>query len=110
MQEDVFTVLLPDVGALTHLGIRSDGSGQQPAWHLAKVCVQRAPASPAKEPALAQQQQQQQNSNTLAPVWFNAQRWFDAAHGLEAVLPAQPEDPASNLVIYQVQVYTSDLM
>jgi hypothetical protein len=41
-------------------------------------------------------------------VWFSAQRWLDAVRGLEVLLPAQAEDPAMNLVPYQVQVYTSD--
>jgi hypothetical protein len=107
LQEDVFTVLLPDVGPLTHLGVRSDGSGQHPAWHLEKVCVQgQVPGSHALDTPQGQQQQQ---LHAGAPVWFSAQRWLDAAHGLEMLLPALAEDPGLNLVPYRVQVYTSDI-
>lgn len=103
MQEDVFTVMLPDVGTLTHLGVRSDGSGQHPTWHLEKVCLQpQIPRCPHY------QQDQQQQQLVGPPVWFSAQRWLNAARGLEVLLPAQAEDPALNLVPYQVQVYTSD--
>jgi hypothetical protein len=96
MQEDVFTVLLPNVGILTHLGVRSDGSGQHKAWHLEKVSLQ-----PQQDPASQQP--------AAPPVWFIAHRWLDASHGLEVLLPAQAEDPASNLVAYQIKVYTSDV-
>jgi hypothetical protein len=95
-QEDIFTVLLPNVGRLTHLGVRSDGSGQQPTWHLAKVCLQ------------PQGQRGQQQGPGL-PVWFSAHRWFDASRGLEVLLPAQEENPDENLQLYTVQVYTSDI-
>lgn len=96
--------MLPDVGTLTHLGVRSDGSGQHPAWHLEKVCLQQqAPRSPHS------QQDHQQQQQLGPPVWFSAQRWLDTARGLEVLLPAQSEDPALNLVPYHVQVYTSDV-
>jgi hypothetical protein len=96
LQEDVFTVLLPNVGCLTHLGVRSDGSGKQPTWHLAKVCLQP-------------QAQQGQQQGAGLPVWFSAHRWLDATRGLEMLLPAQAEDPDQNLQLYTVQVYTSDI-
>jgi hypothetical protein len=89
-------VLLPNVGRLTHLGVRSDGSSKQPNWHLAKVCLQPQ----------AQQGQHQQGG---LPVWLSAHRWFDATRGLEVLLPAQEEDPDQNLQLYTVQVYTSDI-
>jgi hypothetical protein len=95
LQEDVFTVMLPEVGRITHLGVRSDGSGHRPAWHLEKVCLQP-------------QKQQQSQQETGQPLWFSAQRWLDSVRGLEVLLPAQQEDPGLNLVPYQVQVYTSD--
>lgn len=34
MQEDAFTLMLPDVGMPTHLAVRSDGQGAATAWHL----------------------------------------------------------------------------
>jgi hypothetical protein len=39
LQEDCFTLKLPDLGPLTHLAIKSDGAGEGPAWHLDKVCI-----------------------------------------------------------------------
>jgi hypothetical protein len=105
-QEDVHTVMLPGVGTLTHLGVRLDGSGQHPAWHLEKVCLQQQ--APRSSPNHHQQQQQQHEGVVGPAVWFSAQRWLDAVRGLEVLLPAQAEDPAMNLVPYQVQVYTSD--
>lgn len=39
LQEDSFTLKLPDVGPLTHLAVKSDGSGDGPAWHLDKICI-----------------------------------------------------------------------
>lgn len=95
--------MLPDVGRITHLGVRSDGSGRHPSWHLAKVCLQ---AGACHRP---QKQQSQEASAALGPpLWFSAQRWLDSVRGLEVLLPAQNEDPALSLVAYQVQVYTSD--
>eukprot|EP00775_Hariotina_reticulata_P013433 gene13433-13561_t len=38
-QEDSFILQLPDLGMLTHLGVRSDGSGAGAAWHLDKLCI-----------------------------------------------------------------------
>lgn len=35
----MFTLQLPDLGPLTHLGVKSDGAGDGPAWHLDKVCI-----------------------------------------------------------------------
>jgi len=88
--------MLPDVGRLTHLAVRSDGSGQQAAWHLEKVCLQPAALANGSQPA-------------EPAIWFIAQCWLDVLHGLEVLLPAQAEDPGLALVPYQVQVYTSDI-
>lgn len=107
-------MLLPDVGPLTHLGVRSDGSGQHPAWHLEKVCLQPvqqqqhtgssgSPASPHSH------QQQQGLDGGSSAVWFSAQRWLGTAHGLEVLLPAQAGDPSLDLVHYRVDVHTSDV-
>lgn len=82
--------------------MRSDGSGKQPTWHLAKVCLQ--PQAHQDESLHGQQQQQ-----AGPTVWFSAHRWFDATRGLEVLLPAQQEDPDQNLQPYTVQVYTSDI-
>lgn len=125
LQEDAFTLQLPDLGLLTHLGVKLDGSGQRPAWHLDKVCI-IPPAITTALPATA-------HGNTAnglqllgptgaggrdsggspgctgQPVWFVAQKWFDAVHGLEALLEAQAVDPADSFVPYQVEVYTSDI-
>jgi hypothetical protein len=84
--------MLPSLGELTHLGVRSDGSGSQhAAWHLDRVCITPADAA-SGQPS----------------VWFYAQRWLDAAHGLEVLLPALAADPLACCVPYTVQAYTSD--
>jgi hypothetical protein len=47
LQEDCFTLRLPDLGLLTHLAIKSDGAGEGPAWHLDKVCIIPPPPAAA---------------------------------------------------------------
>jgi hypothetical protein len=47
LQEDCFTLKLPELGPLTHLAIKSDGAGEGPAWHLDKVCIIPPPPAAA---------------------------------------------------------------
>jgi len=49
LQVDTFTIRLPDLGMLTHLGVRSDGSGAGPAWHLDKICIIPPPGSSSSQ-------------------------------------------------------------
>eukprot|EP00878_Enallax_costatus_P043853 GHUV01051949.1.p1 GENE.GHUV01051949.1~~GHUV01051949.1.p1 ORF type:complete len:660 (+),score=218.20 GHUV01051949.1:276-2255(+) len=118
-KEDAFTLQLPDLGMLTHLGVKSDGTGQGPAWHLDKVCiippaVPSALAAPAQGKTANSLQPGRRGSSGNTglpgqPVWFVARRWLDVVHGLEVLLEVQAADPAKSLVQYQVEVHTSDV-
>jgi hypothetical protein len=116
-QVDTFTALLPLVGPLTHLGIRSDGTGgQHPAWHVDRVCISVLdPAASGghssgsgNAPLLESGSAAAGVDPTQQPVWFYGQRWLSASHGLELLLPARPADPLDSCCDYTVHAYTSD--
>lgn len=136
MQEDTFTLRLPEVGTLTKLVVRSDNAGQGPAWHLNKVIIippyPPASVSPginstsgsvAKQASRAQLIVPAASATPMSPragphggvatggqpVFFIADRWIDAVHGLEVVLDAHYTDPAKDLTEYVVKVITSDV-
>lgn len=91
---DTFFVSSRDVGAIQAVKIRSDGKGLGAAWLLDRVDVSCEASGQAAS--------------------FVANRWFDAKHGLEAMLTAGGGDGAAgaaapNLVSYQVAVFTSNI-
>ena len=116
---DEFTLLLPDLGQLQQLKVRSDGAGAGAAWHLEKVLVYppaaqthftaqtTAAAMAAGSSSSIQGAEHQQFPEQ--PVYFIAQRWLDQDAGLQVVLPALHSDPGQQLQAYHVQVYTSDV-
>lgn len=107
LQEDVFTLRLPGIGPLRQLGVRSDGAGDAPAWHLDTVCVEATLAD-------GHSIKGRHEHPGLGTWWFAARRWLDSARGLEVLLDAAegappPASGAGSSVLYSVTVVTSDI-
>ncbi|GFH09789.1 uncharacterized protein HaLaN_04998 [Haematococcus lacustris] len=76
-QGDVFHMEGADLGRLTKLVVRSDGSGSRPLWHLSHILVYPSDS-------LA--------SSAAAAVYFPCQQWFDKEKGMtKELFPAQRE-------------------
>lgn len=94
LQVNTFFLQSPEVGIISHVRVRSSGSGLGPAWHLASVTVT--------------------HTGSGQETAFKHGGWLDQQHGLEALLwpvgspqAAQAALPAE--VEYRVEVHTSDI-
>jgi hypothetical protein len=106
---------LPDVGQVVRLLVRSDGHGQEPAWHLHKAVLLQerevpgaAPAAgPGGEPAGGNSPSSGTGASRV--YYFSARRWLDQVYGWQAEVQAQEADPDSELQPYRLCLQTSDM-
>jgi hypothetical protein len=113
LQVDSFRLAgLPDVGQVARLVVRSDGHGQEPAWHLHKaVLLQEAPAA-ADAVSSATSGCEPGDTDPAASsrrYFFTAKRWLDHVYGWQVELQAQQSDSDGELQPCRLCLQTSDI-